>query len=426
MASEYPIELPLFRSERDSEAALVARAAAGDHDAYAALVRPHEHVAYRVAVSITGWNADAQEAVQNAYVKAYRSLRRFRRDAAFKPWLLKIVVNEARNVRRSELRHERLAERAAERHDPAAAGAEETVLAREEVATVLGALAQLSEPDRLVVALRYFAAAARRRGGRARGHLDRRLPRAPHACAPAARGVAGGRGCLSTSSSCVSARVARALDADAPAFDPVALRASARGQARRAGSPRSRVLAALAAAIAAPTAISALGNLFDVDEVPELGPIPADVAPGFGGRRAQLAEARPTIAFPLRTISSLGEPEAAYVRDDIVGGMVTVTYHQGRTRLTQWSVSDVSARAAVVPSSGAAEEITVGGLRALWIAGTARGTFTVTGADLAVHKELFDVAAGALLWQDDGVAFLLQGAGTKDDATRLAANVSPR
>jgi RNA polymerase sigma factor (sigma-70 family) len=157
MASEYPIDLPLLRSERDPEAALVARAAEGDHDAYAALVRQHEHVAYRVAVSITGWNADAQEAVQNAYVKAYRSLRRFRRGAAFKPWLLGIVVNEARNVRRSELRHERLAARAAEQRDPAAAGADETVLAREEVTTVLDALTQLSEPDRLVVALRYFA-----------------------------------------------------------------------------------------------------------------------------------------------------------------------------------------------------------------------------------------------------------------------------
>ena len=157
MASEYRIELPLLRSERDSEATLVARAVAGDGDAYAALVRPHEQVAYRVAVSITGWNADAQEAVQNAYVKAYRSLRHFRRGAAFRPWLLRIVVNEARNVRRAELRHERLAERAAERCDTASAGAEETVFAREEVATVLDALARLSEADRLVVALRYFA-----------------------------------------------------------------------------------------------------------------------------------------------------------------------------------------------------------------------------------------------------------------------------
>ena len=157
MASEYRIELPLLRSAGDSEAALIARAAAGDSDAYAALVRPHEHVAYRVAVSITGWNADAQEAVQNAYVKAYRSLRRFRRGAAFRPWLLRIVVNEARNVLRAELRHERLVERAAERCDTAGAGADETVLAREEVTTVLDALARLSEADRLVIALRYFA-----------------------------------------------------------------------------------------------------------------------------------------------------------------------------------------------------------------------------------------------------------------------------
>ncbi len=157
MASEFPIELPRLRSQRDSEAALVERATAGDGDAYAALVRPHEHVAFRVAVSITGWNADAQEAVQNAYVKAYRSLRRFRPGAAFRPWLLRIVVNEARNVRRSELRHERLVERAAERCETDLAGADEKVFAREEVATVLGALARLSEADRLVVALRYFA-----------------------------------------------------------------------------------------------------------------------------------------------------------------------------------------------------------------------------------------------------------------------------
>ena len=110
---------------------------AGDHEAYAALLRPHERVAYRVAAAITGWNGDAQEAVQNAYVKAYRSLRRFRRGAAFRPWLLRIVVNEAHNVRRSERRHERLGARAAERHEAAAAGPDEAVVAREEAATVL-------------------------------------------------------------------------------------------------------------------------------------------------------------------------------------------------------------------------------------------------------------------------------------------------
>jgi hypothetical protein len=221
------------------------------------------------------------------------------------------------------------------------------------------------------------------------------------------------------------AEVARALDADAPAFDPAALRATARGRARQRWVVAIALLAALAAAVAAPTAISALGDLFDVERVPELEPVPSDVAPAFGGRQAPLAEAQQTVAFRVRTIPSLGEPEAAYVRDDIVGGMVTVTYRDG-IRLTQWAVSDVSARAAVVPSSGTAEEVTVGGLRALWIEGTARGTFTVTGADLTLHKELFDVAAGALLWRNDGAAFLLQGAGTKENGLQLAAGASRR
>jgi len=217
--------------------------------------------------------------------------------------------------------------------------------------------------------------------------------------------------------------VARALDADAPAFDPVALRASARRRARHRWIAALAVVAALAGMMAAPAAVSALGDLFDVDRVPDLGPVPSDVAPSFGGRQVDLAEAEQTVAFRVRTIPSLGEPDAAFVRDDIVGGMVTVEY--GRTRLTQWAVADVNARAAVVPSSGTAEEVAVGGLRALWIEGTARGTFTVVGADGAVHRELFDVAAGALLWQDGGVAFLLQGAGTKDEAALLAAGVTP-
>ncbi len=219
--------------------------------------------------------------------------------------------------------------------------------------------------------------------------------------------------------------VAHALDADAPAFDPAALGASRRRAPRLLVA--FAVLAAVAGAVAAPTAISALADLFEVEEVPELGPAPYDVAPAFRGRQVPLTEAQTTVAFPVRTIASFGAPDAAYVRDDIVGGMVSVTYDGGRIRLTQWSVADVGARAAVVPSSGTAEEVAVGGgLRALWIAGTARGTFTVIGADLAVHKELFDVTAGALLWQEGGAAFLLQGAGTKENAALLAADVSPR
>jgi RNA polymerase sigma factor (sigma-70 family) len=157
MASEYSVDLPLTLGAHEGEAGLVARAVAGDHRAYALLVRPHERVAYRVAAAITGWNADAEEATQNGLVKAYHSLHRFRPGAVFRPWLLRIVVNEAHNVLRAERRHDRLGARAAEQLEAASAGPEEALLAREEVETVLGALTRLPEADRVAVALRYFA-----------------------------------------------------------------------------------------------------------------------------------------------------------------------------------------------------------------------------------------------------------------------------
>jgi RNA polymerase sigma-70 factor (ECF subfamily) len=157
MTFEYSVELPLNRALSNGEAELVARAAGGDHDAYAALVRPYEGVAYRVAAAITGRKADAEEASQNGLLKAYRSLDRFTPGAAFRPWLLRIVVNEAHNVVRSARRHERLGARASEQHDAAVAGPEDAVVAREEVETILSALGRLADADRLAVALRYFA-----------------------------------------------------------------------------------------------------------------------------------------------------------------------------------------------------------------------------------------------------------------------------
>lgn len=157
MASDLSVELALPLAPRERESEFLARAIRGDHEAYAKLVRPYEGVAYRVAAAITGRSTDAEEAMQNGFVKAYRSLHRFRRGAAFRPWLLRIVVNEAHNVLRAERRHVRLATRAAEQRETAIAGADEAVIAREEVETVLGSLARLPDAARLVLVLRYFA-----------------------------------------------------------------------------------------------------------------------------------------------------------------------------------------------------------------------------------------------------------------------------
>ena len=137
-----------------TEGELLARAQAGDADAYAALVRAHQDIAFRTALLITQNAADAEEAAQDGFVKAWRALSRFREGAPLRPWLLTIVANEARNRRRSAGRRTALALRLEPPRDDVSA--EATVLAAESRTALLGALAGLRDDDRLVLGCRYL------------------------------------------------------------------------------------------------------------------------------------------------------------------------------------------------------------------------------------------------------------------------------
>lgn len=83
------------------EAALVARARAGDADAWEALVRRHQEPVFRLAYLILGDAAEAEDAAQEAFIRAYLALGRFDAARPLRPWLLSIVANLARNRRRS-------------------------------------------------------------------------------------------------------------------------------------------------------------------------------------------------------------------------------------------------------------------------------------------------------------------------------------
>jgi RNA polymerase sigma-70 factor (ECF subfamily) len=137
---------------------LVARAKRGDTRAFGTLVEEHQTIAFRTAYLLTGSAADAEDAVQDAFVKAYSALGRFRPGAPFRPWLLAIVANEARNRRRSAGRRERLALRAAE--DPLSGGAvpspEAALLDAERREELLRAVDDLREDDRMAIGCRYF------------------------------------------------------------------------------------------------------------------------------------------------------------------------------------------------------------------------------------------------------------------------------
>ena len=217
---------------------------------------------------------------------------------------------------------------------------------------------------------------------------------------------------------------ARELDARAPAFDVGLLRSAPRPRVR--GRVVALVCAAALAGMAvAPASVSAIRHLFDVDEVPALGPLEPGVAPPYAGRTVPVEEVQASTPFRVRTISALGAPDEARVRDDIVGGMTTIVYGGGRILLTQWRTTDVHPRIAIVPVSGSADDVTIEGRPALWIEGAARGTFTLVGADGTIHRESFEAGPGVLLWQQDEMTLLLQGAGPEADAIRLAAEVDP-
>ena len=167
---------------------LVEQARRGDAAAFATLVRPHEELAFRTAYLITRNAADAQDAAQDALVKAHRALQRFHRDAPFRPWFLTIVGNEARNRLRSAGRRDALTLRAGLEQAPSgftAPSPEGAALAAEEREALLAAVERLPDEQRLAVTCRYFldlseaetATVLRIRPGTVKSRLARGLER---------------------------------------------------------------------------------------------------------------------------------------------------------------------------------------------------------------------------------------------------------
>jgi RNA polymerase sigma-70 factor, ECF subfamily len=140
------------------ESELVERAKRGDQGAYGQLVQAYQGIAFRTAYLVVGDAAEAEDAAQEGFVKAYYALRRFRRGAPFRPWVLQIVANEARNRRRSAGRRTGLVLRTAAEapSGEAAPSPEAALISSEEQQALLAAVNRLKEDDRLVISCRYF------------------------------------------------------------------------------------------------------------------------------------------------------------------------------------------------------------------------------------------------------------------------------
>lgn len=157
----------------------------------------HQEVAFRAAYLLLGDAAEAEDAAQEGFVKAYGALARFREGEPIRPWLLRIVTNAARNRRRSGVRRAAV-HRRFETADPprSESSAESQVVAAEERRAVLAAIDELGPDDRLVIVARYFldlpereiAAMAQVPTGTVKSRLSRARARLAKALGPDWRG----------------------------------------------------------------------------------------------------------------------------------------------------------------------------------------------------------------------------------------------
>lgn len=137
--------------------ALATRARAGDTAAFGELVRRHQQAALRLAAVICGSTDDARDIVQDAMVKAHRSLATHRGDGAIRSWLLRVVANEAKNHVRAKVRRLRRDDRHAGLEVRVTAGADEPALDRIDHSALAAALGRLRRDDRAVLACRFVA-----------------------------------------------------------------------------------------------------------------------------------------------------------------------------------------------------------------------------------------------------------------------------
>ncbi|HEY2153689.1 MAG TPA: sigma-70 family RNA polymerase sigma factor [Vicinamibacterales bacterium] len=143
--------------------AVLARARQGDNDAFRALVEQHSRSAFRLAFRMMGNEQDAEDVVQESFLRAYRQLGRFESRANFGTWLYRIVANCSVDLMRSkQARHDQVRgdslddATAAELPDANLAGPDRLAQSAEIDRRVQAALRELSPLERAAFTLRHY------------------------------------------------------------------------------------------------------------------------------------------------------------------------------------------------------------------------------------------------------------------------------
>jgi RNA polymerase sigma factor (sigma-70 family) len=142
--------------EQHTERELIARAKSGDERAFAELVVEHQTLAFRTAYLITRSASEAEDAAQEGFIRAYLALERFRPEAPFRPWLLQIVANAAKNRVRSGSRQLAVALKLETREVAFGSSPEASVVSTSERAALAAALETLRADEQLIIGCRFL------------------------------------------------------------------------------------------------------------------------------------------------------------------------------------------------------------------------------------------------------------------------------
>jgi RNA polymerase sigma factor (sigma-70 family) len=367
----------------DVEERLARRAREGDGDAYGELVRRHRRAALHLATVVLGTSEGADDVVQLALERAWRSMARFDPDRAFRPWLLRIVANTARNDRRSRGRRAQLAARAARATaDGVVTSPEELVVGDVERRRVVEALNRLDTSDREVITLRHYEQLSER-------EMAEVLDRPP--------------GTVKSRLSRAMARLRAELVVAALA---VALIVGAAGL----------VVAPVREAVADVVDWFRLGST-EVERAPSgesdptgLPPIDAGLAPVS----PEVAEATLGWRPPVVTDTHLGAPEVVALPPE---GGVLLAWRHGSTSLWAQPTQD--------PAHVRVSKLLDGHDRVEQVPGLGDAAVLIEDPHVlrTPHRRL--AAGTVLLWIDDGFEYRLESDGGRSTMLRLAQSIDP-